>query len=91
MVGALLLETARHSPTVGVIQLDIKRCRSTSVASKDSSFIFSKAGSSRGVAGEMAASEGSAGRKLGAASPKSTVPPGAIPRRANFLLGGMAG
>jgi solute carrier family 25 oxoglutarate transporter 11 len=40
----------------------------------------------------MAAKEdGSAGRKLSAASPKSSVPAGAIPRRANFVLGGLAG
>lgn len=39
----------------------------------------------------MAANEGSAGRKLAATSPKSKVPPGAIPRKANFVLGGLAG
>lgn len=39
----------------------------------------------------MAASEGNAGRKLAATSPKSQVPAGAIPRKANFMLGGLAG
>lgn len=39
----------------------------------------------------MAVQEGSDGRKLAAASPKSKVPPGAIPRGANFVLGGLAG
>ncbi|CAI8008665.1 Mitochondrial 2-oxoglutarate/malate carrier protein [Geodia barretti] len=39
----------------------------------------------------MAANDSSAGRKLTVASPKSNVPAGAIPRRANFVLGGLAG
>lgn len=30
-------------------------------------------------------------RVLSAASPKSRIPPGAIPRRVNFVLGGLAG
>ena len=45
----------------------------------------------KGLLVEMAANEGSAGRKLAATSPKSQVPVGAIPRRANFVLGGLAG
>lgn len=39
----------------------------------------------------MAAKDGSGARKLAATSPKSHVPPGAIPRGANFVLGGLAG
>ena len=30
-------------------------------------------------------------QRVAAASPKSHVPPGAIPKSVNFLLGGMAG
>ena len=39
----------------------------------------------------MATREETEKRKLAATSPKSVVPPGAIPRGVNFILGGMAG
>ena len=39
----------------------------------------------------MAVQSDSEGRQLAALSPKSLIPPGAIPRGANFVLGGLAG
>ncbi len=40
---------------------------------------------------EMAGREDDKGRPLAAKSPKTVIPSGAIPRGANFVLGGMAG